>query len=71
MPSIRDSLPIGVRELDGRRAHLSMSTLPIGVRIVHRDGLDVSAVPSERGTRRYACHVLGFDCRDRRSGVRT
>ena len=71
MPSIRDSLPIGVCELGGCRAHLPASTLPIGVRIMHRDGLFIDAVPSERGTCRYACHVLGFDCRDRRSGART
>ena len=32
MSSIRDSWPIGVCELGGRRAHLLASTLPIGVR---------------------------------------
>ena len=51
MPSIHDTLPVGVRKLDGRRVHLPMSALPISVRIVHRDGPDVSAVPSERGIR--------------------
>ena len=71
MPSIRDSLPIGVCKLGGCRAHLPASTLPIGVRIMHRDELVVNAVPNEHGTCWYACHILGFDCRDRRSGART
>ena len=64
LPSLRNLLPIGVCELGGRRAHPPASTLPIGMRIVCRDGLVVDAVPGECGTRWYACHVLGFDYRD-------
>ena len=69
--SIRDSPHVDACELDGYRAHLLVGTLPIGVRIVHRDGLDVSAVPSGHDTCRYACHVLGFEFRDQQSGAWT
>ena len=61
---------MSVHELGGKRASFPVCALPVSVHIVHRDGLDVNAVPSERGIHRYACHVLGFDCRDRRSGAR-
>ena len=68
LPSIRNSLPIGARELEGNRTHLPACTLPVGVRVVCHDGLGASTVPIECGTCRYACYVLGFHCRLRISG---